>query len=188
MSALSPPLWFTAVNAGNLAFEACLGRNCSTLGNPAMRTVSAIIVSFVAAILVFADGPSARHDYCPLPQNLEFDRDTPYPEKIGLYMGTWEGRGEQSSRRNFCIALISIKRDEVIGIYGSELRRDCPGAWREVRGKFSQSASTIKFGWQSGKNRVAVTMEFKTNGAIDVRWTTTNRHFYPLQSKVSKVE
>ena len=153
-----------------------------------MRTVSVIIVIFVAASLALADGPSARPDYCPLPQNLEFDRGTPYPEKIGLYTGTWEGRREQSSRRKFCIALISIKGDEVIGIYGSELRRDSPGAWREVRGKFSQSASTIKFGWQSGKNRVAVTMEFKTNGAIDVRWTTTNRHFYPLQSKVSKVE
>jgi len=153
-----------------------------------MRTVSAIIVSLVAASLALADGPSARHDYCPLPQNLEFDRDTPYPEKIGLYAGTCEGRGEQSSRRNFCIALISIKGNEVIGIYGSELRRDCPGAWREFKGKFSQSASTIKFEWQSGKNRVAVTMGFKANGAIDARRTTTDRRFYPLQSKVSKVE
>jgi hypothetical protein len=153
-----------------------------------MRTVSAIIVSVVTVSLVFAEGPSARHDYCPLPQNLEFDRDTPYPEKIGLYTGTWEGRGEQSSRRKFCLALISIKRDEVIGIYGSELKRDSPGAWREVKGKFSQSASTIKFEWQSGKNRVAVTMGFKANGAIDARWTTTDRRFYPLQSKVSKVE
>ncbi len=146
------------------ALEACLGRKRLTLGNPVMRTVSAIIVSFVAASLVFAEGPFARHDYCTLPQNLEFDRDTPYPEKIGLYTGTWEGRGEQSSRRNFCIALISIKGNEVIGIYGSELRRDCPGAWREFKGKFSQSASTIKFEWQSGKNRVAVTMGFKANG------------------------
>jgi hypothetical protein len=153
-----------------------------------MRTVSAIIVSVVTVSLVFAEGPSARHDYCPLPQNLEFDRDTPYPEKIGLYTGTWEGRGEQSSRRKFCLALISIKGNEVIGIYGSELKRDSPGAWREVKGKFSQSASTIKCEWQSGKNRVAVTMEFKTNGAIDARWTTTDRHFYPLRSKVSKVE
>jgi hypothetical protein len=153
-----------------------------------MRTVSAIIVSVVTVSLVFAEGPSARHDYCPLPQNLEFDRDTPYPEKIGLYTGTWEGRGEQSSRRKFCIALISIKGDEVMGIYGSDLRRDSPGAWREFKGKFSQSASTIKFGWQSGKNRVVVTMGFKTIGAIDARWTTTDRHFYPLQSKVSKLE
>ncbi len=164
------------------------GRNRPTLGNPVMRTVSAIIVSFVAASLLFADGPSARHDYCPLPQNLEFDRDTPYPEKIGLYTGTWEGRGERSSRRNFCIALISIKGDEVMGIYGSDLRRDCPGAWRAFKGKFSQSASTVKFEWQSGTNRVVVTMGFKTNGAIDARWTTTDRHFYPLQSAVSKVE
>ena len=125
------------------------GRNRPTLGSPVMRTVSAIIVSVVTVSLVFAEGPSARHDYCPLPQNLEFDRGTPYPEKIGLYTGTWEGRGEQSSRRKFCIALISIKGDEVIGIYGSELRRDSPGAWREVKGKFSQSASTIKCEWQS---------------------------------------
>jgi len=153
-----------------------------------MRTVSVIIVSVVTVSLVFAEGPSARHDYCPLPQNLEFDRDTPYPEKIGLYMGTWKGRGEHSSRRKFCIALISIKGDEVMGIYGSDLRRDSPGAWREFKGKFSQSASTIKFGWQSGKNRVVVTMGFKTIGAIDARWTTTDRHFYPLQSKVSKLE
>jgi hypothetical protein len=163
------------------------GRNRPTLGNPVKRTVSVIIVIFVAASLALADGPSARPDYCPLPQNLEFDRDTPYPEKIGLYTGTWEGR-EQSSRRKFCIALISIKGDEVIGIYGSELQRDSPGAWREVKGKFSQSSSTIKFEWQNGKNRVAVTMGFKTNGAIDARWTTTDRRFYPLQSKVSKVE
>ena len=75
-----------------------------------------------------------------------------------------------------------------MGIYGSDLRRDSPGAWREFKGKFSQSASTIKFGWQSGKNRVVVTMGFKTIGAIDARWTTTDRHFYPLQSKVSKLE
>jgi hypothetical protein len=149
-----------------------------------MRTVSAIIVAFAAAILVFAEGPSARPDYCALPQDLEFDRDAPYPEKICLYTGAWEGRGEHSSRPKFCIALISIKGNEVTGIYGSDLRRDCPGAWREIKGKFSQSASTIKFEWQSGKNKVAVTMGFKTNGAIDARWTTTDRHVYPLQSVV----
>lgn len=153
-----------------------------------MRTVSTIIVILATVSLVFADGPSARPDYCPLPQNLEFDRGTPFSEKIGLYTGTWEGRGEKSSRREFCIALISIKGDEVIGTYGSELRRDCPGAWREVKGKFSQSASTLKFQWQSGNHRVAVTMEFKPNGAINARWTTTDRHFFPLQSHVSKVE
>ena len=82
-------------------------RQATTLPLSAQPNAVVIIAS---ATLVLGITTPKRPAYCPLPENVTFDR-TEHPELIGLYTGSWTPTTDIGILfvRKFCILLTSIR-------------------------------------------------------------------------------
>ena len=79
-----------------------------------------------------------RPDYCPLPDKLEFDYNTPQRERIGIWTGHWK----DNPGRGFCLVITSIQGDLVRGIFS---RQDLGAAYGgRYRGGFDEFIGKIK--------------------------------------------
>jgi len=126
----------------------------------------------------------ARPKYCPLPDKLEFDYNTPDREKIGIWTGVWN----VNPFRRFCVVITSINGNDVRGGYSWEDKG------KGYEGGFAAFAGTMKQS-QGGRDRSAqvisakargfdITLQFRANGNI---WTTWQRPGYRMiETRVSK--
>jgi hypothetical protein len=110
----------------------------------------------------------ARPDYCPLPDKLEFDYNTPQRDRIGIWTGHWK----DSPGRGFCIVITSIQGEEVRGLFsyedlGSAYGGMYQGGFDVFTGKikFSRSAETIT-AKTAGSEIRNITLSFRVNGTV----------------------
>ena len=130
----------------------------------------------------------AHPDYCPLPDKLEFDYNTPQREKIGIWTGQWE----VNPWRKFCLVITSIKGDEVRGIY----------SWEDKgtghRGGFDIFTGAIRFstspeGYPQASQTISsktdkreITLQFRANGTVRATWQAGG--YRMTEARVTKVK
>jgi hypothetical protein len=165
------------------------------------RSIATIVVVVVCAPFMLAIAPVKRPSYCPLPENVTFDR-TQHPEIIGLYTGKWIPTTGTFYIRKFCILLTSIRGNEVRGIYSWETGgRDRQSDWRELEATSTSPFSTIRFkDWLVTNkdwlvtSQVELTLEFHKNGKATATYTSTGKGLFGLptrtemQSRLVKIE
>jgi hypothetical protein len=158
------------------------------------RVLATIVVIIAGATLVLGVTTPKRPSYCPLPENVTFDR-TQHPELIGLYTGEWIPTTGTFYIRKFCILLTSISGDEVRGIYSWETGgRDRQSNWRELKATSTSPFSTIRFKDRLATSEVALTLEFHKNGKATATYTSTGKGLFGLptrtvlQSRLVKIE
>jgi len=160
-----------------------------------------IVVGIMCAPLVFAIAPVKHPSYCPLPENVTFDR-TEHPELIGLYTGEWVPTAPESIFyvRKFCILVTSIRGNEVRGIYSwGKGGWDGQSGWREFQTTSSSLISTFEFStsvlgnWQ-GPTRLTIKVEFHKKGKATATYTKIGKGVLglrtqnELQSRLVKIE
>ena len=165
------------------------------------KSIATIVVVIVCAPLVFAIAPVKPPPYCPLPENITFDR-TEHPELIGLYTGSWTPTTDIGILyvRKFCILVTSINGNEVRGIYSWEKGGwDGQSGWREFQTTSSSPISTIQFSpgqfgdWR-GPTKLTIRMEFRKKGKATASYIRIGRGFLgrrtedELQSRLVKIE
>jgi len=137
------------------------------------KSIATIAVLIASATLVLGVTTPKRPAYCPLPENVTFDR-TQHPEIIGLYTGKWIPTVGPFYIRKFCILLTSIRGNEVRGVYSWEAGGwGGQSGWRELDTASSSPFSTIEFSTvQSGDWRGIneLKQEEKSNGNLHVDW------------------
>jgi len=163
------------------------------------KSIATIVIIIASATLVLGVITPKRPAYCPLPENITFDR-TQHPEIIGLYTGKWIPTVGPFYIRKFCILLTSIRGNEVRGVYSWEAGGwDGQSGWREIETASSSPFSTIEFStvqsgdWR-GINELKLTLEFHKKKKPTATYTWTGRGFLgrrvqtELQSRLVKIE
>jgi hypothetical protein len=158
------------------------------------RSLATIAVVLLWAPLVLAIIPVKHPDYCPLPENVTFDR-TQHPEIIGLYTGTWVPIAGPFYVRKFCFLLTSVRGNEVRGIYSWETGGwDGPSGWRELQTAGSGPLSTIRFSDWRGADEFTIRLEFPKNGKAAATYTRSGKGLFGrqirtvLESRLVKLE
>jgi hypothetical protein len=143
---------------------------------------------------VLAVTPVKRPGYCPLPENVTFDR-TQHPEIIGFYKGKWIPETGIFYVRKFCILLTSIRGNEVRGIYSWETGDwDGRSGWRELQTAGSSPFSTIRFPDRRKANEFTITLKFLKNSKPTATYTKIGKGLFGrpiqtvLQSRLVKIE
>lgn len=154
-----------------------------------MLPVAVVAVVLTFAPLAFGISPTKHPSYCPLPEDVTFDK-TQHPELIGLYTGKWVP--DDSMRvfyvRRFCVLLTSISGDKVRGIYSWDSGgRDGKSGWREIE-SVNSKPSAIRFRYLLGETSATLTLEFPGKGKPTATYTSPGRHYFWLQSRLAKIE
>jgi hypothetical protein len=165
------------------------------------KSIATIVVIIASATLVLGVTTPKRPAYCPLPENITFDR-TQHPEIIGLYTGSWTPTTDIGILyvRKSCILVTSINGNEVRGIYSWEKGGwDGQSGWREIDTASSSPFSTIEFStvqsgdWR-GINELKLTLEFHKKRKATATYTWTGRGVLgrrvqtELQSRLVEIE
>jgi hypothetical protein len=121
--------------------------------------------------------------YCPLPARVDFDYDTPYRDKLGIWKGTWDSNG-----RKFCVIITSVKAGEAQGIYSYDSLANSPGGWRQVRGpaRSTQPGGMTAMLTTSAANSPVIMVEFRRDGTVRANWTQAGERI-ALSAWVTKV-
>jgi len=145
-------------------------------GGAVKRSVATIVLIFAGVPLLFGVTPRKRPSFCPLPENVTFDREQ-NPEVIGWYTGRWVPEAGPLYVRKFCILVTSIRGNSVRGIYSWETGGwDGPSGWRELE-TASTSFSTLQFRDLIGTDALTITLEFHKRGNPTATYSRTYRGF-----------
>jgi hypothetical protein len=158
------------------------------------KSIATIVIIIASATLVLGVTTPKRPAYCPIPENVTFDR-TNHPEIIGFYTGKWVPTVGPFYIRKFCILLTSISGDEVRGIYSWEAGGwDGQSGWREFKAESSGPISTIQFQHWRRTDELTISMEFHKKGKATATYTKTGKGFLgllvrtELESRLVKIE
>ena len=128
------------------------------------------------------DVPAAP-EYCPLPEKVDFDFQTPNRDKIGIWKGIWDN----NYGRKFCIVITSMKSGEAQGIYSYDQGPSSPAGFRQVRGttvSTQPGAITVTFA-APAPNSPVVILQFRSDGTVKANWRQGNQP--ALNAWVTKV-
>ncbi len=118
-------------------------------------------------------------DYCPLPDRIEFDNESEYRDKLGIWTGFWE---KAVLGRRFCIVLTSIKAGKARAIYSAEdLEGDgWYGGFYAVTGKVRTSTSSIAIAVDVPERKWQIVLEFRKDGRVQAGWTGLTKVGYHI--------
>jgi hypothetical protein len=119
-----------------------------------------------------------RPDYCPLPERIDFDSNSEYRDKLGIWTGTWEKNGTR-----FCIVLTSIRNGKVHGLMSSV----ASGIPNLLAGTAKSSSSSLKIdvkvvnqaqvGGRRGGADPEVSLSLESGGSGDAWWKSKQGNY-----------